>query len=476
MSPDPHHQIAPPVILIVDDEPDFLRGLSRSVPRALNCSILTAESAAQALKLLAQSPVEVLLTDVRMPDMDGMKLLEEVGSTSPWTTVVIMTGYATIDLAVQAIKKGAYDFLQKPFKPDQINRVLEKAIQHNNLIKENIRLKSRLSSMDATTRLVGNSAGIRKVLNAIHTVAALNVTVLLRGESGTGKDLAARYIHMLSPRANLPMVTVNCPAIPESLLESELFGHVKGAFTGAESDRRGLMKEASGSTLFLDEIGDISPTIQTKLLRLIQEKEIKPLGSSSSRSVDVRIIASTNRDLEAKIADGSFREDLFYRLNVVTIRMPQLQEIREDILLLAKHFMKQAASEFGLVPKQISGEAIRYLIDQAWPGNIRQLKNAVQKAMIFSTGTNLQVRDFIEDLQQDPGRELPSAAGPGPYRELRDKLVADFTTQYLLNAMERNAGNISAAARESDLERQHFQQLLRKHDIDPNRFRANRKN
>ena len=382
-----------------------------------------------------------------------------------------MTGYATIDLAVTAIKKGAYDFLQKPFKPDQIHRILEKAIERNSLIKENNLLRSRLSSIDATTKLVGNSQVFRKVLSAIHTVAALDVTVLLRGESGTGKDLAARYIHMLSQRANLPMVTVNCPTIPEYLLESELFGHVKGAFTGADSDTRGLLKEASGSTLFLDEIGDISPTIQTKLLRLVQEKEIRPLGSASSSSIDVRFIASTNRDLEAKIEDGSFREDLFYRLNVVTIRMPSLREIREDIPLLTKHFMKQAVSEFSLAPKQISRDAIRCLIDQPWPGNVRQLRNLVQKAMIFSTGPVLEISDFAADDQHADDQEPHSIAGPGPFRELRDNLVADFTQRYLCEALERNAGNVSAAARESGLERQHFQQLLRKHHIDPNCFR-----
>ena len=332
-----------------------------------------------------------------------------------------------------------------------------------------------MSSIDSTAKLVGNTAGIRKVLSSIHTVAALNVTVLLRGESGTGKDLAARCIHILSPRANLPMVTVNCPTIPESLLESELFGHVKGAFTGADSDRRGLLKEASGSSLFLDEIGDISPTIQTKLLRLIQEKEIKPLGSSSSSSVDIRIISSTNRDLEAKIRDGSFREDLFYRLNVVTIIMPPLREIREDIPLLTKHFMKQAAVEFGLASKEISEEAIRYLMEQPWPGNVRQLKNVVQKAMIFSTGSCLQVVHFADD-QHTAVDEERSEASPGSYRELRDKLVTNFTEQYLLEALERNSGNVSAAARESDLERQHFQQLLRKYDIDPNQFRPTCKN
>lgn len=459
-----------PVILIVDDEPDFLRGLSRSIPKEIDCSILTAGKAEAALSILEQQRVDLVLTDVRMPDKDGIELLREIKSRDPWITVIIMTGYGTIDIAVDAIRKGAYDFVQKPFKPDHIHRLLKKALEHNSLIRENVRLKNRLRHLDGSETFVGSSPAIRKVMGTIRTVAGLNVTVLMRGESGTGKDLAARYIHLLSPRADRPMVTVNCPAIPESLLESELFGYTKGAFTGADAPKKGLLEEASGSTLFLDEIGDISPAIQTKLLRVIQEKEIRALGSSQSKVVDVRIIASTNRNLEAKIADKSFREDLFYRLNMVTVFMPSLREIKEDIPLLANCFARQAVSEFGVPPKSISREAIGHLMALPWPGNVRQLRNAVHKAMIFSRGSVLEIEDFVRD-DRLTGESLTEETQSSPFREARERLLAGFTVDYLVEALKRENGNVSAAARDSGLERQHFQKLMRKYGIRPESFR-----
>ena len=460
-----------PAILLVDDEPDFLSGLARIISREIPCTIITAQNGSEALRKLEENVVDVVLTDVRMPGVDGIGLLERIKAADPWTTVIVMTAYGTIDLAVEAIKKGAYDFLEKPFKPKQVHHLVHKALEHNGLIRENILLRCRLSHLGASCSLLGGGPVIRRVLAAIRTVAALNVTVLLRGESGTGKDLAARQIHMLSPRANRPMATINCPTIPESLLESELFGYAKGAFTGAESDKKGLVEEASGSTLYLDEIGDISPTIQTKLLRVIQEKEIKPLGRAQGKLVDVRIIASTNQDLEAKIATKTFREDLFYRLNVVTIRMPALREIAEEIPLLTAHFMKQAVAEFQVEPRSISPEAMRYLMEQPWPGNVRQLRNSVHTAMIFGQGPSLQIHDFLDSRGDfgDPGENRDTRCAP--YRHARDALVADFTVRYIREALCRNTGNVSAAARDSGLERQHFQQLMKKHGISAESFR-----
>lgn len=467
---DPPDATASPIILIVDDEPDFLRGLSRSIPKEIECSILTATKADSALSIVEGRHVDLVLTDVRMPDKDGIELLQEIKSRDPWITVIIMTGYGTIDIAVEAIRKGAYDFVQKPFKPDHIHRLIRKALEHNSLIRENLRLKNRLNHLNGSETFVGTSSGIRRIVGTIRTVAGLNVTVLMRGESGTGKDLAARYVHLLSPRSNRPMVTVNCPAIPESLLESELFGYTKGAFTGADSPKKGLLEEASGSTLFLDEIGDISPAIQTKLLRVIQEKEIRALGSSQSKVVDVRIIASTNQDLEAKIANKSFREDLFYRLNMVTVFMPPLREIREDIPLLANHFVRQAVSEFDVPPKSISPEAIEHLMDRKWPGNVRQLRNAVQRAMIFSRGPVLEVADFVWDDQWSR-ESIPETSGVLPFREAREKMLETFTVDYLVDVLQRTRGNVSAAARESGLERQHVQKLMRKYGIQAESFR-----
>jgi len=463
-----------PTLLIVDDEPDFLRGLARSIPEEIPCKILTAERATQALSLMEKNPVELVLTDIRMPDMNGIGLLEEIKSRDPWVTVVIMTAYGTIDTAVNAIKKGAYDFVQKPFNPEEMNRILKKALERNNLIRENIRLKSRLTGMPDLDSFLYGRGGLVKVLRTIRTVASIDITVLIRGESGTGKEMAARAIHMLSSRRDRPMVTVNCPTLPESLLESELFGYARGAFTGASTDKEGLIQAAAGTSLFLDEIGDISPTVQTKLLRLIQEKEIKPLGSTHSRSVDVRIIASTNRDLEAKMAERSFREDLFYRLNVVTIFMPSLRETPSDIPILARRFIQQAAADYGIPPKSISADAMEYLVHCPWPGNIRQLRNSVQKAMIFCQGETLDVRDFIENRGKGGIASHDTTASRLPFRVARDQLLENFTRRYLADALTRSRGNVSAAARDSGLERQHFQKLIRKWGMNPDAFRSGR--
>ncbi len=463
-----------PALLVVDDEPDFLRGLARSIPKELPYRVLTALTGAEALDVIDGQPVELVLTDIRMPDMNGIELLDEIKARDPFITVVVMTAYGTIETAIEAIKKGAYDFVQKPFTPDEINRLLKKALERNSLVRENINLKNKLTASSAADLFMWGGPGIRKIVRTIRTVASLNVTVLVRGESGTGKEIAARHIHLLSPRSERHMVTVNLPTLPESLLESELFGYSRGAFTGADTEKKGIIQEAAGSTLFLDEIGDISPVIQTKLLRLIQEKEIKPLGSSVAKLVDVRIIASTNSDLESKIEDRSFREDLFYRLNVVSILMPPLREIPEDIPILAQRFVHEASSEFNLPPKKISIEALRHLENQPWPGNIRQLRNVIQKALIFSKGERLELGDFKEESDKADLNRENTGDMKLPFRVARDKLVNDFTGRYLAQALKRNGGNISAAARESGLERQHFQKLMKKVGLKITSFRSGR--
>ncbi len=276
---------------------------------------------------------------------------------------------------------------------------------------------------------------------------------------------------MLSPRADRAMMTVNCPAIPEHLLESELFGYVKGAFTGADTNRNGLLEEARGSTLFLDEIGDVSPLMQTKLLRVIQEKEFRPLGSAQSKIADVRIIASTNQDLEARIADKSFREDLYYRLNMVTIRMPSLRDIREDIPLMAAHFAREAAKEFGMPFKSIPPDTMKFLMAQSWPGNVRQLRHTLQRAMIFSSGPALHVGDMAELGSEFDAQPVAETAETLPFKDARDRLLAGFTSRYLTQALARYQGNVTAAAKASGLERQHFQKLMRTHGILSSRFR-----
>lgn len=455
-----------PTILLVDDESDFLQGLARTIARDSKCSVLTAKSAQEGLDILDRMDVDLVLTDIRMPDMDGIEMLEKAKTKHPGITIIMMTAYATIDVAVQAIKKGAYDFIQKPFKPKDIKQLIDRALERNKLLRENQLLKDQLQTFQQTDPFVATGPGLQKTLSIIQTIAALDVTVLIRGETGSGKDVAARKIHSLSPRNKRQMITVNCPAIPENLLESELFGYTRGAFTGAVANKKGLIQQAGGGTIFLDEIADISMPVQAKLLRLIQDKEVKPLGTTQSQVVDVRILASTNRNLEAKIIDNSFREDLFYRLNVVTITMPSLRDIPEDIPHLARYFIQQASGEFSIPHKPISNNAMEFLVNSKWPGNIRQLKNSIQKAMIFSTGPELQSIDFNTRDERNPFDPILTDSSSMPYKTAREKALRDFTVDYVTRALRKYQGNISAAARECGIERQHLQKILRKYHLD----------
>ena len=356
-------------LLIVDDEPDLLKGLQRTLAYEFKeLEILTASQSPEALYQVQREAIDVILTDIRMPDLDGLELLQRLLKIDPRLTVIMMTAYGSIEVAVEAMKRGAYDFVTKPFDKEVLLRTIRKALERNSLIRENLSLQQRAGEKAALANLVGQSPPIRQLLETIYAIARTNYTVLIRGKSGTGKELVARAIHALSSRRNRPLVNVNCPAIPEHLLESELFGHKKGSFTGADTDQRGLFDEADGSSLFLDEIGDIPTSIQTKLLRALQEQEIKPLGAARSHHVDVRILAATNQDLEEKIRDRSFREDLFYRLNVVTIRTPTLKEIKADIPLLVNHFTRLACIELGINLKRFSPRAFEVLMGRPWAG------------------------------------------------------------------------------------------------------------
>ncbi len=458
-------QASTPTILLVDDEPDFLHGLARAVARDSKCSVLTAKSGQEGLDILDRTDVDLILTDVRMPDMDGIEMLEKVKRRHPGITIIMMTAYATIDTAVEAIKKGAYDFIQKPFKPKDITQLIDRAFERNRLIRENRSLKDQLQTFQQPDPFVSTGPGLQRMMSIIQTIAALDVTVLIRGETGSGKDVAARKIHSLSPRNKGQMITVNCPAIPENLLESELFGYTRGAFTGAVANKKGLIQQAGGGTIFLDEIADISMPVQAKLLRLIQDKEVRPLGITQSQIVDVRILASTNRNLEAKIIDNSFREDLFYRLNVVTITMPSLRDIPEDIPHLARHFIQQASREFSMPPKQISNNAMEFLVNSKWPGNIRQLRNSIQKALIFSTGSEFQIADFQNSIERNTLDPMLTDSSSMPYKTAREKVLRDFTVDYVTRALRKHEGNITAAARECGIERQHLQKILRKYHL-----------
>ncbi len=373
-------------LLIVDDEEDMLRLLKRSLSADLDCEVQTASNAYQAISVLEESPFDVVLADIRMPGMDGMEFLRRIKEEFAGLSVVMMTAFGTIDIAVQAIKEGAYDFITKPFEHDKLLHLLEKALERTRLVRENLLLHRRIEQQENLDEIVGVSPKMQRIFDTIRIVSTADVTILLTGESGTGKDVAAKAIHKLSDRGKGPFVAVNCPNLPENILESELFGYRKGAFTHAIQNKKGLFWEARGGTIYLDEIGDISVTLQTKLLKVLQDKEIRPLGDTRSVKIDVRIIASTNQDLGAKIKNNLFREDLFYRLNVMSVHMPPLRERAEDIPVLVDHFLRRFSAEFKRQLKTVPPDVMRRLMNHPWRGNVRELENVISRACPSVTG------------------------------------------------------------------------------------------
>lgn len=387
-------------VLIVDDELAFLTMLQKVVLKKCDCIVELADSAEAALVKIQQWQPAVVVSDIMMEDMTGLELLTRIRELDTTITPIIMTGYGTIEMAVKALKDGAYDFHEKPFDNDKIIGSIQRALERTKLIRENRKLQQQLSTPAQNTGFVGKSVKMRETLDLISRVAATNATVLIRGESGTGKEVAAQTIHQLSDRADKRMITINCPAVPEHILESELFGYVKGAFTGAENDKDGLFLDADGSTILLDEIADIPVSVQTKLLRVLQEKEIQPLGQTSTIKVDVRVIASTNQNLEEKMEKGEFREDLFYRLNVMPIHLPALKELGDDILVLANHFLEEFKTEYDRENLQFSTEALQYLMGRTWKGNVRQLKNTINRATFLCKSDQIEPEDLDPDRRE----------------------------------------------------------------------------
>ncbi|MDA8164362.1 MAG: sigma-54 dependent transcriptional regulator [Desulfobacteraceae bacterium] len=458
-------------ILIVDDNPDVPRFLERLIGEALAVEIRSASSGEAALSLLEEQAVHCVLADMKMPGMDGRELLRNIKSSFPSLPVIIMTAYGAIDTAVAAMKEGAYDFITKPFEEERLLHTLRRALEHQRLLRRNLDLERKIRAKEKETFFVGESAQVKDLVDTIRLVAATDVTVLITGETGTGKELAAHMIHSLSSRTGKPFVTVNCPAIPENILESELFGYRKGAFTGADSDRQGLFQAAEAGTLFLDEIGDISLPLQAKLLRVLQERELKPLGDSITRKVDVRVIAATNQDLETSVNAGLFRSDLYYRLNVVTVRTPPLREIGEDIPLIASHFLALFCAELGLNQKRFTEEAVQYLVSRQWKGNARELQNEIKRAVVFSKGDVLTRQDFGNTTPLVPGpEENPELYGLN-YKEARKKALMAFNLEYITRLLRQTEGNVSLAATDAGIERQSLQYIMRKYGINSALFR-----
>lgn len=383
----------PPNILIVDDEEHIRRIMSIMLgKRGYSCR--TAASGEEALALLSRESFDAVFTDMKMPGIDGLEMLARIKSDYPELVVIMVTAFASVDTAIQAMKAGAYDYVAKPFKEDEIVLILEKALERGRLLDENRLLKKQIKERFDLSVFLGQSPAMQKVFEVIAKVAETRATVLINGESGTGKELAARSIHQNGPRRERPFVPVNCGAIPPNLMESEFFGHVKGAFTGADQAKKGLIAESDGGTLFLDEVAELPLDMQVKLLRVLQEEEVRRVGELSSRKVDLRVVAATNKDLPEEVAAGRFREDLFYRLNVITLRMPPLRDRPEDIPMLASHFLKQAVEKNGLEQKKLAPAAMRLLVEQKWAGNVRALRNAIEQGAVMSEGEVIRPDDF----------------------------------------------------------------------------------
>ena len=466
-------------VVIVDDEVDFARGLARLVGGHFpGLKVEAAHSGEDALRILAASPAQLMITDLRMPEMTGLQLLSRALGLQPDLSMVVLTAYGTIETAVEALRAGAYDFLTKPIEPEQLFRVVEKGLERSRLLEENNRLRRILASKEVGGELVGEGAAMRQLKRTIAAVSQSEYTVLIRGESGTGKELVARMVHHLGPRSARPFLAVNCPSIPENLLESELFGHVKGAFTGAERDHKGLFAAADKGTIHLDEIGDISPAVQTKLLRVMQDGEVRPVGSNKSSRVDVRVVASTNQDLEAAMRARTFREDLYYRLNVLTVTLPALRERVEDIPLLAGHFFRVACREMGLAEKEVDPEVMHWMAAQPWPGNVRELQNFVRRLTVFAATDRVDM-NLLRVVLQGGCLPLPSAvamrgipAPLGPYKVAKAEVVATFTQSYVNDLLTQTKGNVSEAARISGLSRVALQKILSRMGESAARFRG----
>ncbi len=396
-------------ILVVEDE-ELMRSILRRLLEGAGYHVVTADSAESALAAFGENDISVTITDIKMSGMDGIELLDEIKRIDDDALVVIMTAYSSVDSAVAALRKGAYDYVTKPFVNDDLLQSVKNAIQQRDLFRENRSLRRELNKQYSFSEIVGKSDSLQEIFTLVQKVAGTNASVLIQGESGTGKELIARSIHFNSGRAEQPFLAVNCGALPESILESELFGHAKGAFTGAIGDKKGLFRAASGGTLFLDEIGEMPLALQVKLLRALQEHEVTPVGSTTAVKFDARILAATNKNLEEEVKNNRFREDLFYRLNVVEMYVPSLRDRIEDIPLLAKHFVAKSARNQNSSEKRISPDAMAALANYGWPGNVRELENAIERAFILS-GEDIDLDSLPQKVRDRADRSFRTRDG-----------------------------------------------------------------
>jgi DNA-binding NtrC family response regulator len=452
-----------PALLVVDDDAGS-SGLLREVFAQEGYDVSVAQSGAEALKVAAERPFDVVLSDIQMPDIDGIEVLRRLRKVAPDATVILVTAYGTIEMAIRALNEGAFDYVRKPFKLDEVRRVVERAMERRRA-REQTRAGAGTAPPAGETRgrgrpmvaIIGSHPDMVELFKLVSRVAGTKSSVMIMGESGTGKELIARTIHEASTRRERSFVAVNCTSFSETLLESELFGHVKGAFTGAIERRPGLFLEANRGTVFLDEVGDMSLSMQAKLLRVLQEEEVKPVGGTDTVPVDVRVVAATHQDLDALVRAGRFRLDLFYRLNVVALRVPPLRERRDDIPLLAEHFLR----EYGLLAQRplqgFSTKAMRALMNYPWPGNVRELENAVERAVALAPGSIVEESDLPDKIVHHAG-QLPATPGG-------QATLDEMTRRYVLSVLEKVRGNKTEAARILGVPRRTLYRMLERYGV-----------
>ncbi len=447
-------------ILIVDDDLAHLRML-QTVLKSLGHKVETATDGSEAIIMAKEKPCDLILMDVRMANVDGIEALRRIKEFNPALPIIIMTAYSSVDTAVEAMKLGAYDYLTKPLNFEEMKLIIERAMEHLQLKLENRLLKEQVASGNSFAEIIGSSNAMQKVLDMAHIVAPTEATVLITGESGTGKELFAKAIHTTSERKRGPLVTVNCAALTETLLESELFGHEKGTFTGADRQRNGRFMQANKGTIFLDEVGEIPLTMQAKILRTIQEREIQRLGSDEVLHVDVRIVAATNRNLEEEVQNGRFREDLFYRLNVMNIHIPPLRRRPEDIPLLAQHFLQKYVQKNRKDLKGITPAAMELLSHGSWPGNVRELENVIERAVILTMSPYISEKDLPLTLTapQVPASDSTSSGGLG------GKSLEEIESRAIKETLEQTEGNKSEAAKLLNITRTTLNNKLKKYNI-----------
>ncbi len=465
-----------PRILIVDDEARMQRLFEINLcPRY---AVLTCGDAARALEILKDQEVSLLITDMKMPGMSGLSLLQEVRKAAPELPVILMTAYGTVETAVQAMKEGAADYILKPIKMDEMEVLIEKTLAVSRLEDENRELKLELKSIYGPENIIGAHPLMTGVIDLIRQVADTRTTVLIQGESGTGKELVARAIHVGSERASRPFVVINCAAIPGTLLESELFGYERGAFTGALKTKRGRLEVADRGTLFLDEIGEMPRELQVKILRMMEERKLQRVGGTADIEVDNRILAATNKDLKQAVEAGAFREDLYYRLKVITIFIPPLRERKEDIPLLVDHFLRKHRANLRKKTNRVSDGALRILKDFSWPGNVRELENALIRALVLCPGEVIEPRDLPEEVRGEEREKKGEAAAIPADRErlklmkkeIQQKVKAEMERKFVMEALRSGKGNVLRSAAKAGMDRRQFQNLIKKYGISKEDF------